>query len=54
MIAYKTYGDGLDADVFVRFANQVWPGSYNVYHVADALKRQLILPRGMVKNLWAA
>ena len=41
MIAYITYDDKLDANTFVRFANQVWPGDYNICHVADALKKTI-------------
>ena len=40
-IQYKTNDCGLDADVFIQLANEVWPSSYNVEYTQDALKKTI-------------
>jgi len=40
-IRYITDNNQLDAAIFMHLANQVWPGSYNAGHVADALKKTI-------------
>ena len=38
VIQYKVNDDQLDADTFIRLANQVWPGTYNAEYTKNALK----------------
>jgi len=40
-IQYKTNDSRLDTDVFIHFASQVWPGTYNAQHTAEALTKTI-------------
>ena len=40
-IQYKTNDCQLSADAFIRLANEVWPGTYNLQYTEDALKKTI-------------